>query len=213
MNKLARNIVQGWIRKMSKMSKMSHIDIPIVLVRICILYYDEKEEFIDNENIKLTADFKVARFETNCINLECGAFGKNVIPSMVNVKCKWDLKIKHVVNNLGGFLAIGVSTSNTKQQSIRHHKYGRYCYSKKGCKSTHCGTLCWIWQGKHYTTNDKVSVELDLASNYIKFYVNDVDQGVSYEKDEILKGNNVCYRLYIAGSKNAEIEIVGFVSE
>ena len=76
-----------------------------------------------------------------------------------------------------GYLNIGVSTINTKQNDTFPYATTGYSYLDSGTKTTNSVSTAY---GASYTAGDVIGVLFDYATGQLTFYKNGVSQGVAY---------------------------------
>ena len=206
--------VYGWIRKAEEELNLCHI--PHMISSICILYYHEDDIF----DVRKMGKFVHVSDDKKCVTFKnskryywqhCNLFGTINVPSTNDLHYRWDLKVHRGSND--EFL-IGISAAydsfNIEEEAFEQTGPHYLFYSGYGSLIFENNTQTWKEYGTGYGNNDKVSIELNLRRNKIKFYVNGIDQGVAYQGKVIKKDKDIYYRLLVAGYKSGKIEIIGF---
>ena len=219
-NKLQRLTVTGWVKQQQQILDLPNIPLP--LQSLCIVYFNEYDEFEEcGSFIKISEDKKsITKTLTIICNAHC--FGALQIPSLYNNRIfKWDIQINKMAHGSPtrdvSDVMIGVSSKqNVENKKINFHSYIRkaldYAYTDTGqILIVDTPYLEWKNYGDTAGKDDIISVELDLNKSQIRFYINDKDQGIAYEN--IKKGKDISYRFVVAASyKDTELTLINFTT-
>ena len=173
-----KDTVYGWIREAEKESQIGHI--PMMLSSICILYYRDDEIFDASTHCNRSNDNKIATMKRESAGLFTCIYGVTKIESNSDNVYRWDLRINHRVK----IIRVGIS-SDTKfadfVDALTEITTGIYMYSCLALKN-HQPYVKKAWKnyGKAFSTEDEISIVLDLKKQTIKFWVNDDDQGIAF---------------------------------
>ena len=111
-------------------------------------------------------------------------------------------------------LCIGIDASNKKYinddfSSRYNNKCYFYAYYDKGPKYSHKCSYNGESYGKLWEASDTIKMELNTNKKTLKFYVNNVDQGIAF--DEVDFENNTKYNMAIfLYQKNDSIQLIDF---
>ena len=205
-DKETKNAVYGWIRKHEKLLKLGNI--PTMISIICILYYRNEEEFINNGiNIGYPENnHKCVMSIFNGHKDHHQAFGSTLVPSMNSNIYEWDILIKELDYH---------ETLNNVQIGLAAFQNGKHyisaLYQNKGGlnrenKLTHSGTA-WKYSDE-YNEGDIITVSLDFKNKELRFKRNEIDQGVAW--DNIPQDDVIAYSLFITIFCGASVEILSF---
>ena len=210
-DKRTKSTVNGLVREMEKELKLNHI--PNMINSMCILFFRDDEIFdIIGRDVKVSENKKIiTKLQGHWQN---NTYGIMEIPSMSNIIYTWTLKIHHLELN-SGHIMIGISSVQSPSTYFEIESNGiHYVYHGEG-KIYYVGYSPkwvnddWCSYGDGCVENDIFSVELDLKSKQIKFFINGEDQGVAYTN--IDKDDNVKYRLMVSmAGKDDCVEILNF---
>ena len=192
--------VYGWIRKAERELIVRHI--PQMISCICILCFDEDEEFkVAGEQIEISKGIK----RISIIKQEgwkwWAAFGTVKIHYMNGCKYEWYLDI----NTSSAKYVIGLTSSwdsNLDQSGAFWNNPGiQYLYFADGIYSTIYCQKRKRWKDYAYTYCDellkvKLSMNLDLKKGEIRFIIDGEDQGIAHRNVEMNEDTE--YRLMVA---------------
>ena len=185
-----KRTVSWFIRKYQKILVLSEYNlfhnIPLLIPSLCTLYADSNDYFIANKDIKLINN----RTEIDGLqsDAEFGACrGSAIIPSTIDCKAKWVLKVKNVPDPRGTRIVICVADIKSVFSKDYDDIRGEfYCYSSYGwAKSQRYGQLTFP---PSFNSGDEITVELDLISETpnVKFFRNG-DEKVSKDNQLFIK--------------------------
>ena len=195
--------VYGWIREAERELNINKCTIPEILNSICILYLPEEDSFqIIQKNMDVSENKRIIWKYTSDNEWNCN-YGKFIIPSLSDGVCQWDLRINKL--DIGTSVFLGVSSNINRTHSKDDNNY---LLHDAGYKNE-INSREWVRYCPRLTTNDSISVKLDLIKAEVAYSVNGKDQGVAF--NNINKGNDIDYRLCVCIQyKGTEIEIINF---
>ena len=206
-------IISGYIREYQACIETSYPlfkIIPNIIISACKLYSRQNDYFeiignntTDSENYKYIT--KTAKGWHNT------SYGSNIIPSTSRIICKWWLKIGHTNENTF-YAHIGLSAADEKKlkNPINCSNFALrdgLCYAFWNCAPAELSYKHRTFisgefssEGKRYgktiKNDDIFCIELNLDDGLLRFYINDVDQGVAFDNVEI--DEDVQYRLAVS---------------
>eukprot|EP01084_Bolivina_argentea_P060851 111167_1 len=217
-DKQTKYTVFGWIREMEKSFKLTHV--PMMLKSICILYYIDDEIFDEAYvtgswthlsgmcfgphchygalKINSNSD-NICRWDlmikpsrsvwrkngSNRITIGISSFLPNMSMNNCYFNCPWfEHEYDEVEENIDYYI-LNQNGCILKKQYDTDEFDGRYHWHK------------WNWfnYGNGFGTNDLVSILLNIEKGEIRFFVNNIDQGIAYKN--IKKSNLISYRLFV----------------
>ena len=182
-----KDVVSGFIREYQKILALSEYNlfhhIPLLIPSLSTLYADASDYFILNKDVKLLKNGREIDGLEN--DVEFGVCrGSAIIPSIINCKARWVLKVRNVPDPCGTRMVICVADIKTVFNQDYDDMEGEcYCYSSYGwAKKQRDGDLIFP---PSFDSGDEIAVELDLLSDIpnVKFFKN------GYEK--ITKDNQL----------------------
>eukprot|EP00483_Globobulimina_turgida_P009485 UN09504 len=182
--------------------------IPELVIYLCINFY-----WIPKDCWHIVADGMQISGQNNETLTKIGkddwqntSYGKIEISSTEKCVYKWCLSI-HNASYCLSIIGITADFEETNDEFWRNKTVPNYSFytdeAVKQCKGS------YTEYGQKCGGGDKISVELDLETKTISFYVNDKSQGIAY--DNIETGDNIKYKLaYTTYLKEAAITITDF---
>lgn len=223
-DKRTKYSVYGWLRRQEKSLKSSSI--PSMISAICILFYrdDEIFEIISNKGIKISENKKSIEAYNN---YKYNNYGMMEIESQRKLIYKWDLKICSGSANI----IIGLSSrqySNTDSyhdgcdnwdgidylfRTFSGSTGGLSLFSVKQNRVITYGGgfvhLFWCEYNDPFGHDgDLISLHLDLKEGEIGLIINGKDQGIAFT--DIIRSEDIKYRLVVSLSKDSSVEILNF---
>ena len=216
-NRSRRLIINGWIRKLEKKYNLNNI--PIVIQLLCIVYFNDYDEFAEcGSRIIISSDKRMITHDTMTHACDSHCFGSLQISSLSNDTIyKWDIQITKLNPVSCWNIMIGVSSKFKLQKSIPwgdiHVRAAlEYAYSDNGDILSNHNRFLWKKYGNPSVENDIISVELDLNKQQIRFYINDKDQGIAYEN--IKTGKDIKYRFVVGALiEGAQLTLINFTKK
>ena len=217
MNQKTKYCVYGWIRKAEEELQLGYF--PIVLSKLCVLYYKEEMFSIIGSDIQRSDDLR--RITKKCIHgFLNNSYGSVVIDSNSNHTYQWDIKIHRDSEIHGppirrGGVMIGISTSLVPNKYIHWYENepnvsNAFSYILRSTMKYRDKQYTW-WkeQGITYKTGDVISFILNLSEREISVKLNHEDHGIMFK--DIARSADIKYRLIVSLSDpNNSVELINF---
>ena len=208
-----KNAVNAWINKVVRNLPLHYV--PWDVRSVCLLYFseDEYEVFeIVHDKLRLYKNKETIKWAKRWDEFDAPGetlfnYGSNKIESMSKIICQWDLKI-----NKGDNACIGISSGEETDfykesygwwRSLDCYHYFLDDYRRRYTRNNHLSRY-----SKGFGIGDKVSVHLDLGKGFMRYLINEQDQGIAFM--DIQKDAQVQYRLMVGLGNGTEIEILRF---
>ena len=202
-------LVQGYFRKYAL--KQHNLDIPSAIIVYCILYgFWVIEHFAkcDENRIKISSDGRtIQRYNYN--GSHSTTYGSWIIPS-TNASYIYKFTFKIIKKRGYDSIVIGIDESKCKWISDwygEHQTTTNYGYSSDGYRYSGASTKAERW-GESYTTDDVITMELNLSTKTLNYYKNDKYLGCAFENIKTDEYLSYCIAIYVQW----ESEIVQLIS-
>ena len=217
-----KNAVYGFIR--DEKHNSSNIIIPSMIAAIIIIFYRNDEHFeitasdiITSKNKKKIS--KIGKEE----NFENGvSYGINQISTTNNTKIyTWTVKINKLYEfdslhkgHFKHFETLGIGLSSNINLINIAGRCRQYLFLNDGTINRYPPdpddiNVYFYKYGDLMRENDIITMELNLNTSQITYFINGINKGVAYKN--IIKGENIKYRFMVTmGFYHNEVEIISY---
>ena len=225
-DKRSKLLLHGYMHESEKNLSLT---IPDLITFICMFYYYQFEYFTDHGDfITLNDDRTIAQISDNISHVTAHSVYGNIKidKSLGNVILLWTLKVITLANQDGmdDDLYLGIDSSNKSETHSDFSDYQRYTYYALGsdqAKWTNINSEPDSWNdgkrdngyvvyGEYLKDGDIVRMEVNIPTESIKFYINDIDHGIAFDSIFSNDGTQFFHLAIAIARKGTKIQLTDF---